>query len=90
MVCSLCLSTLVWGDGELPEGTAVVPVQLPRCFSYLLPFFFLFPSLYWCGLVAAGLDHRQECFGVTMPFGLLRGAALGSTRGTGAGECPSV
>lgn len=63
------------------QEEAVVPAQLPHCFSYLLPLFSLFSFLRWCCLVAAGLDRRQECFGVTMPFGSLQGATLGSAGG---------
>lgn len=42
-----CLSTQPRGDGGLPQGprtreAEVIPMQLPQCFSYLLPLFSLF------------------------------------------------
>lgn len=75
MVHSPCLSPEVWGGGQLLQGPHAASLTL-----FLPPSSLSFSSLCWCCL-AAVLDRRQECFGVTMVLKVLWGADPGNAGG---------
>lgn len=78
---------VVEGCRKVPRGCKSSPCSFPGAF---LTFFLSSLFFSWCCFLAAGLDHRQECFGVTMPCGSPWGAALGSAVGRAqAGVCLS-
>lgn len=92
VVYSSCLSTKAWGGEGLPQGScapeaAVVPVQLPRCISYLLPLFSLSLLVLFGGCWAGsptGMLWGNYAVRVTA------GCCPGEHVGMGSGGCLSV